>query len=330
MIDVNVAWALLSTQPLKTGYDAQMLARPVPALNVLYKYVAQPALYEPYISLVLGRKGDREFINVQGCPRTLVWTIARLPTTFNCDINTSFWTAFASGFYDDWRYWPLAKCAVQNYWQDVINTPQYDPHPRRPMYIMLSQYAVSKNSGSFRRQLQAVPNGNQPTVGVSPELWQVVADCFHIELLVITGDQRADGRVQSYPVVPRGDHNARQVFLRREADGEYHFVRPNKPSPYEWRYTAHMHPDLLNAPKGAKLTAHNTKCNVSTAKRCPYLVTDADGVYTKPPAAIPQYHLLVAFLHVPSHVLDEAADVVNQDQTAGGAVDAYFNNGRWR
>jgi hypothetical protein len=70
---------------------------------------------------------------------------------------------------------------------------------------------------------------------------------------------------------------------------------------------------LTQRAKGAKLTAHNAKCNVSIEKRCPYLVTDADGVYTKPPAAIPQCHLLVAFLHIPSHVLDEAVDVVNQD-----------------
>lgn len=155
-------------------------------------------------------------------------------------------------------------------------------------------------------------------------MWQVVADCFHIELLVITGDKRVINGRPSYPMVSSGEHNARQIFLRLETDDEYHFVRPDKPNPYEWRYSSHIIRDLVSAPKNPEqLQEFNVEASELPSRRCPYLVTDLDGVNVVPYAAIPGYG--GPFLP-PNHVLDECEIVA---APADEQVNAYLNNGLW-
>ena len=190
-----------------------------------------------------------------------------------------------------------------------------DGHPRMEEYRALNAYSISKGTGSLTHQLRAAP-----TREVSLEIWQVVADCFRIELLVISGGPRQQfkGRL---PVVPRENHNSRQVFLRRETYNEYHFVRPDKPDPYQWRYSAHMPPDVLKPPADlAQRRKFVEEVEESDVRRCPYLQTDADGLPLQP------YEDLAGYSGVwkaPEHLLDEADQ---RPHPTDEQLRAYINN----
>lgn len=235
---------------------------------------------------------------------------------FCCDVSNTFWTSLSIGLYNNYECWARTRCQVNLYYTAVMAD---NKHPRNAGYTILSAYAESMGLGTLASQL--LPN---PTTGLSPEMWQVIADCFHIELLVITGNKRdVDGR-PTHPMVPRGDHNARQVLLRLETDDEYHFVRPDKPTPYDWRYSSHITRDLVKAPKNPKqLQEFIEEASELSARRCPYLVTDLDGVNVVPYAAIPGYG--GPFLP-PYHVLDECQVVA---PPTDAQVNAYLNNGMW-
>ncbi|KAF8847444.1 hypothetical protein BDZ45DRAFT_754895 [Acephala macrosclerotiorum] len=148
-------------------------------------------------------------------------------------------------------------------------------HPRHAGYTILSAYAESMGIDTLAGQLLS-----KPSTGVSPEMWQVIADYFHIELLVITGDKR----------------------YRMQANLPYRFT-PDKSSPYEWRYSSHIITDLVKAPKNEEqLQEFIAQASEPSARRCPYLITDLDGVNVVPHVAIPRYG--GPFLP-PDHILDE-------------------------
>jgi hypothetical protein len=136
-------------------------------------------------------------------------------------------------------------------------------------------------------------------VDVEVELWQVVADAWDIELLVISGNEVQDptasgtNPVLSLPVIPRGHHNNYQVILRREADGESLATDPDKPHLFNCPYTAHMVCDRLRPPVSKRrLAAYNIEVANKNMKRCPHMQTNNDGVLVLvggAPAAIAGY-----------------------------------------
>jgi len=266
-----------------------------------------------------GRWGDFAKVqgpakNARGIPLSLEWTKTYLPL-FCLDKSNTFWTSLALGLYDDWQLYALAKAKISLYYAAVIAD---GGHPRNAEYRLLSAESVRKGTGTLASQFQAAP-----TSEVSPESWQIIADCFRIELLIISGDPRPNAAGQ-LPVVPRGDHNNRQVILRRGADNEYYFVRPDKPNPYKWRYDAHIVRDLMQLPVRAKNLLDYINDNTEMAVRqCPFLQTDGDGLPVVPHVTITGYNGL---FEPPDRLLDEADP---RPHPSNPQLLAYQNNGQW-
>ncbi|KAF4636256.1 hypothetical protein G7Y89_g1823 [Cudoniella acicularis] len=343
-LTLNNAWAIIGTAPAPQTYNALLLARPVPAIFIP-SFLPPPDVYPQDIFMDLNRRWELDIDRVQDGPLTLLWRCDRGETEANdtyrllfSDKKSTFWTSLAIGLYNDWQFWGHVKCKVAEYYRRVRTDPQ---HPRNQDYALLNISAVAKGHRPFTAQLRAGTTQNAQTgpVQVSSELWQIVADCFHIELLVISGDTRMggkNGRSPYLPVVPRGNHNNRQVFLRRLPDDEYFFIRPDKPNPHEFRYTGHIPREKIKLPPKAQgRTAHNIAWRRSNDRRNPYIITDNDGVPVNN-----QRNYIANYTGTdqpPFHVEDALEPVTFTTLAASplviGLTDAqlnpYYNNGLW-
>ncbi|KAE8442519.1 hypothetical protein EG329_003300 [Mollisiaceae sp. DMI_Dod_QoI] len=202
------------------------------------------------------------------------------PLTFYCmHIENSFWHALSIALYTDEKYWAEIKAGVDAYYNRVLITPG---HLRVADYAALDAYAIARGAfaggaapaqpvSSFAQQLAPhVPPA--PPHHVSSELWQVVADAFDIELLVIIAQPIPDGQKL---IVPRGQHNRRQVFLLLETDGEYRAAQPESRDPcsyrFEWFKDLEHNILPLDAAQGASWAV---AINISDEKRSPFTIVD--------------------------------------------------------
>lgn len=85
-------------------------------------------------------------------------------------------------------------------------------------------------------------NPFRPPGDVTLELYQLVADCLHIELFVIQDRyvQVSPNRKPYRPWVVRGDHNTRQIFMLQFEDAEYIAVKPVNGYAEDVRFAKHM------------------------------------------------------------------------------------------
>jgi hypothetical protein len=111
-------------------------------------------------------------------------------------------------------------------------------HPRDSLYFDLNIAVQARGAPSLQAQLNPdAPGVPSPIHDVTPELWQMVADAFAIELIVVFDAVMLNRRRLT---LARGDHNARQIFLLLEEDGAYRPLEPTVRDPPDWRYTEHM------------------------------------------------------------------------------------------
>ncbi|KAL5315073.1 hypothetical protein ACEPPN_017724 [Leptodophora sp. 'Broadleaf-Isolate-01'] len=128
-----------------------------------------------------------------------------------------------------------------------------------------------------------------------------------------------------YPVIPRGDHNTRQVFLKRELTHFYDFVRPmSKFAPLSnFRYDGHMTPDRISDHTAASLAT----LHASNTRRNPYVVCDFEGVPVAPLAILPGSTTVLPATEPPGFVLDQLTPPA---AATAEYLDAIWNNVAWR
>lgn len=209
-------------------------------------------------------------------------------------------------------------------------------HPRRQVYRALLNYAFARNLRvnpqippvrSFNEQLSI--DAPPPSLGeegpvprpighVSPECWQIVADAWRIELFIISERDIGSPRARHFPVVSRGDHNARQVFLWRDVDGAYTCIEPKVLDPQTWRYNFHI-PKIPSKATTAEIRR-------SGRKRSPFHQLDDNGDEVIPLAAIP--HPIAGqgydVWDVPVHINDDFDCTPTEAEHT-----AYFNTDLW-
>ena len=159
---------------------------------------------------------------------------------------------------------------------------------------------------------------------VTPELWQIVADAYTVELVIVSGHKTA-GRYGKYPVFTRGSHNDHQVMMLCDYDGAYEALTPLTPDPASWRYVAHM-------PGNGKTPLAPTQAQVARSDliRTPYLLLDEHGLHGIPPAGIPAHSMSLRADHaapwmVPNRILaDQSTEPCTAEQE-----DAMRNTGEW-
>jgi hypothetical protein len=212
------------------------------------------------------------------------------------------------------------KAATNHYYSTVLGG-----HPRHTIYNDLNAAGIARGVPSLQAQLNRDVAGviPSPIVDVTNELWQVIADAWGIELIVVFNDVIVGRRKM---VVARGDHNARQLFLLLEADGEYRPLIPAVSDSSGWRYMEHM-------PAKLKRKRPTVQDFVTSAEyRSPIYQLDARGYRLTPTAPImnqqtgaPRMNAFQGGLYVPEHVIDEP----NPAATSDAHIGAYLNTGEW-
>jgi hypothetical protein len=175
-------------------------------------------------------------------------------------------------------YWGEIKAGTNNYYTQVAANPA---HPRNMPYTIL-------NAGIGARP---APNPNiaaqlaaAPTAEVAVELYQVIADAWRIELIVIQENAGNVGGTKT--VIPTGDHNSRQIFLLAKQHGDWVALEPPFPGMDQFRYSWHM-PFVYNSspPNNPQLLRLAAELAASNLQRCPFM--DAAGLpmpgYVLPP-----------------------------------------------
>jgi hypothetical protein len=333
---------LIATAPLKAAFDAALLAR-VPPLLPIPVFTPPPGVNVPHgvPRAILDSHWNATFDNVYGCPKTLAWSSYR--PIFDLNIASTFWTSLASQLFSHANsriYWAEVKLRTHLYYNQVMDDVN---HPRHDGYNLLDNYGQSKGHTGFDSTLH--PGDPHGADIVEPEIWQLIADCWHIELLVISGNEMPDltsNKVygdSSLPVIPRGSHNRRQIFLRRMPDGEYMGVVPYRLEGWrnEYRYTKHIVRDLLKPPVDhAHLIPYNVEVDDKNMLRCPYMEVDEHGNLALTDGGanpIPRY---LGPLEPPGFVKDEEEIwSLPKSRPPGyiarphGFIDLYLNNGLW-
>ncbi len=124
-------------------------------------------------------------------------------------------------------------------------------------------------------------------------MWQIIADCYKIKLIIIIGHQLPRPPRQWYfNVIPRGDHNNRPIFLFFEGRWEYRAVRPFVDDYIGYRYEGHMPTHYTRLPNmgpgaAAAIPARANQVTASNLLRCPFLQVDRWNLPLHPPAGIP-------------------------------------------
>lgn len=238
--------------------------------------------------------GDERGSGVQGMP-SVIFRIHK-PIRMPIQTHPSFWASLAYGFQGDVKFWGSIKVSTLNYWNSVMSNPE---HPRFAGYEIMQNYGVSMGDTVMQEQLQNEHD-------VTPELWQVVADTFDIELLTIintpyspptsikhySSNKPSSSKParQTLIVVPRGAHNKRQIFiLFNPATRDYEAVFPVRNNYHDWRYEKHMPADRVLAPKGDAVEKAKKEKSDSDTKRCPFLKRDEKGVFLEPVSKMEGY-----------------------------------------
>ncbi|KAI9696111.1 MAG: hypothetical protein M1836_005942 [Candelina mexicana] len=169
--------------------------------------------------------------NVSGDP-TVVFEV--IPTG---KVTNSFWRAFALALHDDANRWAEVKVQVGDFFLNRVLADR--SHPRWVLYNALNKEAKEKRYTSLRRQLL------QANEKATPELYQVLADLFSVELMVVHDNK--DMVNSAYTMIPRGQHGDLQVFLQRAASDRYH-VLEIKSEREDEIWSAHMSPHGQRSP----------------------------------------------------------------------------------
>ncbi|RDL35937.1 uncharacterized protein BP5553_06549 [Venustampulla echinocandica] len=190
---------------------------------------------------------DPALRNVAGT--SITWAIDRAADSLFCrKRQNTFWTSLSQGLLGDTKLWAEVKASANIYYQAA--TLPANHHPREDLYQDLHVATLRRRCtlnppphlqiASLQRQL--LPDGPYLELcDVTPELWQIIADCFGIELIVIHNNDSSDpAKTLRKRVLTRGSHNARQIFMLLDVDGEYVPLRPMVSDRANWRYTAHM------------------------------------------------------------------------------------------
>ncbi len=147
-------------------------------------------------------------------------------------ISNSFWRAFALAYHFDVERWAEVKVQVSDFFIKIASDTTRS-HPRRALYDALNKQATKQHSTSLIRQLT---HANEKT---TPELYQVIADLFSVELLVVHDTAQSPFLLPRPAMVPRGQNGHRQIFLQAAGPGRYHTLRIRS-SLESARWYAHM------------------------------------------------------------------------------------------
>ncbi|KAI9792539.1 MAG: hypothetical protein M1816_002059 [Peltula sp. TS41687] len=222
-------------------------------------------------------------VGVEGSLRQAFFPIDVVPDP-NC-----FWRAFAQAYhYDQARWAEVLSQTCQ--WYDLVTT-RYPRHPRRDLYRALNAQATDANNPLRDLETQLGHINTETT----EEMFQVVADLFSVELLVIH-DQRRPANVKfNYQVMARGAHNRRQIFLVWD-EGVFQALEPSLPvgkRKSEFRWTAHL----------KSKQAYGNRWLTPEQARCPILSTPpqpGDGpplaLEPCPIIALPDWHFVKMYI----------------------------------
>ncbi|KAF8861084.1 hypothetical protein BDZ45DRAFT_687906 [Acephala macrosclerotiorum] len=260
--------------------------------------------------------------------------------------HNSFWHALSLATMHDEKYWADIKAGVGNYVSDVIGLGAL--HPRAADYMNLGAYSRVRGAavGAAAPVHPVDPLGTQlmPDVGplglvvgarASSELWQLVADALRIELLVIIA-QPLPGDPQKL-IVPRGQHNAKQVFLYLETDGEYRAVEPASRDPGSYRFEWFKDVEHNIPPRNAGQAANwALAINLADEKRSPFTIVDNwERPIGVPPMPLPaQGGVAAAAINVAAYAppfVPPISILIDPIPIAAAPVFAmpYLNTGLW-
>ncbi|KAE9370600.1 hypothetical protein N431DRAFT_426963 [Stipitochalara longipes BDJ] len=222
--------------------------------------------------------------------------------------------------------WAETKAGTSWYYNDVTRARAGGVrHPRERLYDDLDQAAITRNAPSVLLQLAPAAVGpvQVPFFDVESELYQIVADAWGLELIVVFDAVREQRRRLT---LVRGDHNARQIFLLREADGSYTPLQPAVRDPADWRYSFHI-------PTKRKSMPNVGEWQESARFRSPYYQLGANGHLRRPRLPILEQavglpHLANArgALETPERVED---DPTPPSTVPNAFVHGYLNTGNW-
>lgn len=149
-----------------------------------------------------------------------------------------FWHAFAMAYYHDTELWRSVKSRTRYWFEYVLQNPN---HLRQRMYQRLDNAAGSGTiTGNEAPLLTLGRQLRYLGAWASDEMFQVVADCFDVELIVFS---QFNGKGQFHPTVVRGAHNRRQILLAMTSNANHfdallHHVQGQ--SRQDYRYVYHM------------------------------------------------------------------------------------------
>ncbi|KAK0123464.1 hypothetical protein ONS96_010447 [Cadophora gregata f. sp. sojae] len=302
---VNVAWARIATPALKIAYDNTIDAVPPLVTPYVFQVGAFPSTngeWERRYPDHMGYPGRTPnpgfpmnhplcpfFKGVHFSPGTSFIKQPRSRTLLFRRIESSFWFALSMSMYPSEAVWPELKYRVGVYLNSVIASPA---EPRFEYYWSLLNFAFNTRFpyGNLLQQVISDLQGPYEVEPVTPELWQIVADAFQIELMVIIAHVPRGRRPAHKTIVPRGSPKHRQVYLYLEEDGEYRSVVPFVDNPAEYRFTGHLPPSYTNSPRdGDVINTRDAAQEASDLRRCPLLVTNEWGlpVHLDPPRGHP-------------------------------------------
>lgn len=142
----------------------------------------------------------------------------------------SFWRAFAQAYGGTQDLWPAYKYQVDEY----INYILTHEHQKKDLYLAMEEGSRNVFTGA------AYPDED---LEVEVEMYQVVADLYDIELIVVegrTGNPPPPSYRNPYLIIPRDQPNRRQIFLGFEPLWwRYQSLRPTnlgRVPHYEFRF----------------------------------------------------------------------------------------------
>ncbi|KAI9710880.1 MAG: hypothetical protein M1812_007332 [Candelaria pacifica] len=144
-------------------------------------------------------------------------------------LSNSLWRAFALAYHFDTDRWAEVKLQVSNFFLKVVSDKG---HPRWALYNALNKEARKEHRTSLSHQL------TQRNEKATPELFQVLADLFSVELMVLV-DNTIVKDVPFHTMIPRGQNGDRQVFLHLPSPDRYDVLRMRSSVKYP-KWYAHM------------------------------------------------------------------------------------------
>ncbi|KAK0118120.1 hypothetical protein ONS95_012425 [Cadophora gregata] len=298
---VTNAFNQINTPALKLIHDNQINATvpgvlPVPVQVGVFPSIVGEPLVNTEFPITHGL--TNVFTGVEYYTRTEFVKMDRTQTLLPRNMEYSFWYALSMAMYDDEMFWAGLKETVCTHTFSIFTSPA---EPRHDVYQALIAYAARTRFPFGRIGEQVEPDARLPGSPYTleppgPEIWQFVADALKIELLVIIAHIPAtrNPRARHKTVVPRGEHNNKQILLLLEEDGEYRAVRPKVDHPTSWHFEKHMPPHYAGPMTRPQHLARPAVIERSNLRRCPLVEIDEWGIpkhldkAAGTPEAIPQ------------------------------------------